>query len=412
MAKTTAAVHNEVSIEKGRTGDVHVSGGDLQRLRQLNSLSSIRALRDARRPLTLTELATHTGLSRGSIVDVVTDLQERGWIGEVEPTPGGMGRPARRYRFRADAGHVLGIDIGVHKVLATITDLNGQAVASGRTSVTPATPRAQRLDAMTRAVDAALVAAGLTPGELWGVAAGSVGVVDREGVITRVDALPDWAGTDVIGHLGARLPCPITIDNDSKLAALAEQRLGVAAGVRDLVYLHAGRRPGAAIILNGRPYHGFSGATGEVGLMEITGWRTMAGHLESSPAAAGAPVEDAAALVFGAARTGDPTALAAVEAYARDLALGTAAMVLTLDPEVVVLGGGFSRSADVLLGPLRSALAPHCLRVPEIRPSSLGEECVVLGAACLALDQIDHLFFSPEGELSHPTAPQRLTPSP
>ncbi|MFI6909285.1 ROK family protein [Nonomuraea sp. NPDC050394] len=390
---------------------MHVSGGDLQRLRQLNSLSSIRALRDARRPLTLTELAAHTGLSRGSIVDVVTDLQERGWIAEVEPSPGGMGRPARRYRFRADAGHVLGIDIGVHKVLATITDLNGRAIASGRTSVSPGTPRPQRLDAMNRAMDAALIAADLTPAQMWGVAAGTVGVVDREGVITRVQALPDWAGTDLIGHLGARLPCPITIENDSKLAALAEQRLGVAAGVRDLVYLHAGRRPGAALILNGRPYHGFSGATGEVGLMEITGWRTMTDHLESCPAAAGAPAEDAAALVFGAARTGDPAARAAVEAYARDLALGTAAMVLTLDPEVVVLGGGFSRSADVLLAPLRQALAPHCLRVPEIRPSTLGEECVVLGAACLALDHIDHLFFSPEGALTHPTAPQRPTPA-
>ncbi|MFE3454244.1 ROK family protein [Nonomuraea sp. NPDC059194] len=388
---------------------MQLSGGDLQRLRQLNSLSSIRALRDARGPLTLTELAARTGLSRGSIVDVITDLHERGWIAEVEPTTGGMGRPARRYRFRADAGHVLGIDIGVHKVLAVVTDLAGRTVASGRIAVSPRTTRDERLQAMSRAVDAALVASGLTPLDLWGVAAGSLGVVDREGVVTRVEALPDWAGVDLIGHLGRQLPCPITLQNDSKLAALAEQRLGVAAGVRDLVYLHAGRRPGAALILDGRLHHGFSGATGEVGLMEITGWRTMANHLESCPAAEGASPDDAAGLVFGAARAGDPVALAAVDAYAHQLALGTAAMVLTLDPELVVLGGGFSRSADVLLPPLRRALEPHCLRVPELRPSTLGEECVALGAACLALEHVDKQFFSPEGAISRPAAPQRLT---
>lgn len=391
-----------------RSGLLQVNGGDLQRLRQLNSLSSIRALRDARHPLTLTELAALIGLSRGSVVDVVTDLHDRGWITEVEPTPGGMGRPARRYRFRADAGHVLGIDIGVHKILAAVTDLNGRTVGSGRTSVDQRTRRAERLDAMSRAVDAALLAAGLAPADIWSVAAGSVGVVDREGMITRVDALPDWEGVDLIGHLGERLPCPITIENDSKLAALAEQRLGVAAGVRDLVYLHAGRRPGAALILNGHLHHGFSGATGEVGLLDITRWRKMAGHLEGCPLAEGAPPEDAAGLVFGAARRGDPAAVAAVQAYADDLALGTAAMVLTLDPELVVLGGGFSRSADVLLEPLRRALEPHCLRVPEIRPSTLGEECVVLGAACLALDHVDKQFFSPEGEISRPAAPQRI----
>ncbi|MGW0802591.1 ROK family protein [Nonomuraea sp. NPDC002799] len=387
---------------------MQVSGGDLQRLRQLNSLSSLRALREAADPLTLTELAARTRLSRNSVIDVITDLHERGWIGEVEPTPGGMGRPAKRYRFRADAGHVLGIDIGVHKVLAVVTDLGGRTVSSGRVSVDGRTTRAERLDAVWRAVDAALVASGLDTSDLWGVAVGSIGVVNREGLITRVNDLPDWPGVDLIGHLGQRLSCPITVENDSKLAALAEQRLGVAAGVRDLVYLHAGRRPGAALILNGRLHHGFSGATGEVGLMEMTGWRTMAAHLEGSPAAQGTPAEDAAGLVFTAARAGDPGALAAVDTYAHHLALGTAAMVLTLDPELVVLGGGFSRSADVLLPALRRALEPHCLRVPEIRPSALGEECVALGAACLALDHVDEHFFSPDGAIARPAAPQRL----
>ncbi|WP_043632625.1 ROK family transcriptional regulator [Nonomuraea candida] len=386
---------------------VQVSGGDLQRLRQLNSLGSIRALREAPGPLTLTELAALTGLSRNSVIDVVTDLHERGWIGEVEPAPGGMGRPAKRYRFRADAGHVLGIDIGAHKVLALVTDLAGRTVSSGRVAVDGRTIRQERLEAVWRAVEAALVAAGLGPSDVWGVAVGSIGVVNREGLVTRVEALPDWQGVDLIGHLGQRLTCPIAIENDSKLAALAEQRLGVAAGVRDLVYLHAGRRPGAALILNGRLHHGFSGATGEVGLMEMTGWRTMADHLESCPAAQGSPPEDAAGLVFTAARAGDPGALAAVDAYAHQLALGTAAMVLTLDPELVVLGGGFSRSADVLLPALRRALEPHCLRVPEVRPSVLGEECVALGAACLALDHVDEHFFSPDGSIARPAAPRR-----
>ncbi|MEV0613813.1 ROK family transcriptional regulator [Nonomuraea sp. NPDC050404] len=387
---------------------MQVSGGDLQRLRQLNSLSSLRALRETTDPLTLTELAARTGLSRNSVIDVVTDLRERGWIAEVEPTVGGMGRPAKRYRFRADAGHVLGIDIGVHKVLAVITDLAGRTLSSGRVAVDRHTARPERLEAVWRAVDAALVASGLSAADLWGVAIGTIGVVNREGLVTRVNDLPDWPGVDLIGHLGQRLACPITVENDSKLAALAEQRLGVAAGVRDLVYLHAGRRPGAALVLNGRLHHGFSGATGEVGLMEMTGWRTMAARLEDSPAARGAPSEDAAGLVFAAARAGDPGALAALDTYAQHLALGTAAMVLTLDPELVVLGGGFSRSADVLLPALHRALEPHCLRVPDIRPSALGEECVALGAACLALDHVDEQFFSPDGSISRPAAPRRL----
>jgi hypothetical protein len=55
--------------------------------------------------------------------DVAADLIGQGWVAEVPPVSGATGRPARRYRFRADAGHVLGLDIGGDKVLAAVTDL-------------------------------------------------------------------------------------------------------------------------------------------------------------------------------------------------------------------------------------------------------------------------------------------------
>ncbi|MGV9302397.1 ROK family protein [Nonomuraea sp. NPDC003727] len=377
---------------------MNIGGGDLRRLRHLNSLACLRVLRGAD-PLTLAEVARRTGLSRASAVEVVADLCERGWIMEVPPTRGAMGRPARRYRFRFEAGHVLGLDIGVHKVLAAITDLDGRVVASGRTPVSPDVPRPERLAAVDRAVAACMETAGLAPGEVWAVTAGTVGVVDRKGQVTAVHAIPDWAGVDLIAHLGATFDAPVLVCNDSRLAALAEQRMGVARDVRDLVYLHAGRRPGAAVVLDGRLHHGFGGAAGEVGMLDAVGWLRMGEHLERSPSFAGAAPDEVAGLVFRAARQGDAGALAAVERYAADLAVGTAAMVLTLDPEVVVLGGGLSRSGDVLLEPLRRALEPLCLRMPEIRLSTLGENCVVLGAACMAIDEVDALTLSADDPL-------------
>ncbi|MFI6316850.1 ROK family protein [Nonomuraea sp. NPDC050556] len=371
------------------------SGGDLQRLRRLNSLASLRELRAAA-PLTLAELARRTGLSRASAGEVVGDLVARGWVAEVPPVQGAMGRPARRYRFRSDAGHVLGVDIGVHKVLAAVTDLTGQIVAGGRTSVSPDVPREGRLAAVDRAVTACLSMADLSPADVWAVTAGTVGVVDLGGRVARVHSLPDWAGVDLAAHFRERFGAPVRVANDSKLAALAEQRLGVARDARDVVYLQVGRRPGAALIIDGRLHHGFGGASGEVGLLEAARWLRMAEHLERHPRFAEAPPEQAAGAVFAAAWQGDAAAVEAVARYAADLAVGTAAMVLTLDPELIVLGGGFSRAGDVLLEPLRRALEPLCLRMPEIRLSELGENCVVLGAACLAVDEVNRLLLSPD----------------
>ncbi|MFJ8701069.1 hypothetical protein [Streptomyces ardesiacus] len=43
-------------------------------------------------------------------------------------------------------------------------------------------------------------------------------------------------------------------------------------------------------------------------------------------------------------------------------------------------------TADVVLDPLRRELTEHCLRMPELRASTLGDESVVLGAVRPALD--------------------------
>ncbi|MDP9862526.1 MULTISPECIES: ROK family transcriptional regulator [Streptosporangium] len=377
-------------------------------MRQLNSLASLHALRGSP-PLTLAELARRTGLSRASINEVMADLMDRGWVAEVPPASGAMGRPARRYRFRSDAGYVLGLDIGVDKVRAAITDLNGEVIAGGRTAVGAETPRQERLDAVDRAIAACLAMSNVPVADIWAITAGTVGVVDLEGRVTTVYAIPDWAGVDLPGHLGRTFGQPVLVANDSKLAALAEQRLGVAREVRDLVYLHAGRRPGAAMIVDGKLHRGFSGASGEVGLLDAVRWIHMAEHLERCPGFAGHPPDQIAGLVFEAARAGDPAALDAVGRYVADLAIGAAALILTLDPELVVLGGGFSRSGDVLLQPLRRALEPLCLRMPEIRLSSLGEDSVVLGAACLAIDHVNRLLLSADDPLLALSAPRAVT---
>ena len=93
--------------------------------------------------------------------------------------------------------------------------------------------------------------------------------------------------------------------------------------------------------------------------------------------------------MFAAARAGDRAAVAAVRRYVKDLALGASALVLALDPQMVVVGGGFSRSADVIIEPLRRELDRWCIRTPEMRMSALRGRGVVLGAVRLALDDVE-----------------------
>ncbi|TYB66049.1 ROK family transcriptional regulator [Nonomuraea sp. PA05] len=354
-----------------------MSGGDLSRLRQLNALAVIKVLQ-GQPSLTLTEVAKRTGLSRASTEDVVRELLQKGWVAEAGATAGGVGRPARRYRFRADAGRVLGIDIGGHKIRAVLADLDGNVQHTARVPVTPEMGRLERLEAVDRAVGETLAGAGLTGDDVWASGVGTTGLVDGSGKVMLSEALPEWTGVDLAAHVRRLAPAPVLVENDSKLAALAECWRGVARYAKDMVFLLAGLRTGAGLVIDGKLHRGFGNASGEIGALPVLGWIRAQEHL-------GGEAGD----VFAAAREGDKAALAAVRKYVKDLALGASALVLTLDPQMVVVGGGFSRSADVLIEPLKRELDRWCIRTPEVRMSALGDEAVVLGAVRLALDDVE-----------------------
>ncbi|WP_043641098.1 ROK family transcriptional regulator [Nonomuraea candida] len=371
-------------------------GGDLSRLRQLNSLTAIRELRGSG-PLTLSALAERTGLSRPSMKEVTAELMALGWVEEVPPSQGTMGRPARRYRFRADSGHLVGVDIGGHNIRAALSDLDGRVLAETRQPVSLDAPLADRLVAIERAVTGCLTLSRTRMEDLWLIAVGTIGVIDIEGRVIYSAAVPAWRDLDLAGELGRMFPCQVLIENDSRLAAMAESRRGVARGANDVVFLHVGRRMGAGIMLGGKVHRGFGAAAGEISMLPEARWFDAPEHLNTCASVpAGTPPEDAAGHTLSAARDGDPVAIEAVERYVDDLAVGAAAMVLILDPQMVVLGGGFSRSADVLLDRLRARLERKCMRMPEVRASTLGDECVVMGAIDYAVEHLDEQLFTPD----------------
>ena len=356
------------------------SGGDLSRLRQLNALSVLRVLRDEK-PLTLTELARRTGLSRASTEDVARELLARGWVSELAPEAGTVGRPARRYRFRADAGRILGVDVGGHKVLAMVTDLEGAVLNATRIGVSPKVGRRERLAAIYDCIAGTLAGAGVTPDQIWSTGVATTGLVDSTGKVMLSDSVPEWTGVDLADHVRRLVPGPVRVENDCKLAALAESWRGVARYAKNVVFLLAGLRTGAGLIIDGKLHRGFANAAGEIGALPAAGWLRAPQNLYDC-LGSGGDVED----VFLAARDGNRDAVRAVRGYVRDIAVGVSALVLTLDPEIVVIGGGFSRSADVLVEPLRRELDRWCLRTPEIRVSEFGAEGVALGAVRLALE--------------------------
>lgn len=170
------------------------------------------------------------------------------------------------------------MDVGAHKILTMVADLRGAVTAVRRTDVDPALPAKERLAAMGDAVTACLASepsADHSP--LLAAVIASPGIIDAEGRVVLSNPLPELTGLNLADELArilgpGRVDGPIRAENDMRLAALAEQWRGVAAGVPDLVYIHAGHRMGAAVLIDGKPYRGRRGAAGEIGTLGLLDW--------------------------------------------------------------------------------------------------------------------------------------------
>lgn len=364
-------------------------------VRELNLLRTFREIRTGD-GATTAGLSRATGLSRPSVNSLVTELVDLGWVDVVEPVPDGLGgRPPQRFRYRADAGHLAGLDIGVHRVTAVVSDLAGTVLAGRELEADADAPPAERLARVDAALRDALDDAGLAPERIWAVAAAVTGPVDSTGRTSLFSPLPGWTEVDLVAHLKEAFACPVRVENDVKLALLAESEWGVARGARDVVYILAGLRTGAAALVNGRLVIGHAGAAGEIGALPAVRWLRAVDRLEHAPGMPeSAQGSGFAAWTFERARRGDAEARKRVRKYARDVATGASALVLTLDPELLVLGGGSTPWADLWVPELGAAVGRSVIRMPEVRVSSMGSDHVARGAVRLAMAQVEADYFT------------------
>ncbi len=352
----------------------------------MQALTASPAIRVAMRlrdgePATLTDLAGDLALSRTSVETAMLALQEAGLTREVSaPGAKGAGRPARHFAFDADAGLVAAVDVGAHSVRVLLSDLAGRVIAQNTAAgIDSDDDAATQIAAVIAHVRAALDALPERAGHLRALGVSLPGIVDDAGRVVASVVLPAWSGVDVAAQLRAAFGCPVAIDNGVRLAAVAEHHLGAARLVDDVLYLSVGARIAAGILLGGRPRRGAHNVAGDIGRVAFRGLDERTGAIPWHSATT-------AQEVFERSRAGDEQARGEIAAFVEELARGLAMLVMTVDPAIIVIGGGLSLASDHLLGPLRDALVRHIglpITVPIVA-ARLGADAAVHGALVLA----------------------------
>ncbi|SEB44996.1 ROK family transcriptional regulator [Microbacterium hydrocarbonoxydans] len=357
-------------------------------LRTLNGRAILETL--ARRgPLTRAELVAETGLSRTAVTQVLRMLENSAAV-----VPAGVDRETRgpaagRVALHPQLGFAAAVHVDNHAAHVALVDPTGAVRAEQHAPFPPRADRVEHIAALVEGCRRAL------NGPLHLVVVGIPGIVTADGGI-RDDQGPD--GGAFRAALSARLGCPVRVENDVNLAALAELTEGTGADLASFALLLLDDGLGAGIVLDGILHRGFSGVAGEVM------------YLPQSPLPIGAPVlgdevvrdlalahgRDPDATIdqhLDAASAGDEAARAMAAEMGRRLTLVAGSVALVLDPEAFILGGTAAHPAlfEAALATAEELAAQLPIR---LLVSSFGPEAPLVGAVGEAAAALRATVFS------------------
>jgi predicted NBD/HSP70 family sugar kinase len=196
----------------------------------------------------------------------------------------------------------------------------------------------------------------------------------------------------------------VFVDNDANLGALAELRTGAARDASQAVYVAASHRIGAGLVLDGDVFRGASGTAGEIGHVTIDengpicrcGNRgcleTFAGAQHLLEMLRGSHGTLTLRDVIRLALDDDAGCRRAVADAGRHIGVALANLCNLFNPSMIVVGGELAAAGELLLAPLRDAVArcalPTTADTVEIVASELRGEAEIRGAVALAVDHV------------------------
>ncbi|MDE2860380.1 MAG: ROK family protein [Chloroflexota bacterium] len=314
----------------------------------------------------------------------------------------------------------IAMDVGGTRTRVALVDRAGNVVLREGGGTQALAGSDEALERIATFIDSLLTRTGER--RVVGIGASLAGPVDPvTGTLYAPPNLPGWDGFSPGASLEPRFGLPVWAANDATLGAVGEHAYGAGRGLDNMVYLTVSTGIGGGVIADGEPLTGARGYAAELGHMVIDrngppcscGSRGCLESLASGTSTArfareglargegrllaeiagGDPSKVTSALVMDAAVRGDPLAAGIMHRFVEDLGLGLANLMHIFDPDLIVLGGGVSRSfddyADALLAATRRQTMANLRDKVNVTATALGDDAPLLGAARLAFQRAE-----------------------
>lgn len=374
-------------------------------LRRQNLSVLLRTLL-AKGPVARAELARFTGLAPGTVTKLTAELVAARLIHEqpVDQPTRQPGRPRVPVAIDTRTLRAAGVHIGLLRTTIGLVDLSGGFVAERRL-----THRSRRPESIVKQAVTSLGALieDQPKGSVLGVGASLSGLVDPEtGVVPEHPSL-GWRDIPLRDHLATGLGLPVMLDSTMRALPLAETWFGGRGPVPCMLHVFVGNVVGAAVLVDGKPILGPGSAAGYLDHLPTrvrTKHRCACGRYDCLQASA----SDIVLLEEARARgvIGPTDGLGALHQRATDghgpahrmlrrraeLVGGAVALLVeTLDPHVVILGGGIVIDpryvTDIRRAVTEGVRRPLAIAAEDlVHATSFGTHAVMFSSAALFLD--------------------------
>jgi glucokinase-like ROK family protein len=377
-------------------------------------------VRELERPVSRSEMTEALGVSRSKISLEVGRLLEGGLLVEDGLAESDGGRRSSLLRIPRSAGLIAAVDLGASSIDVALADLGGELLAHRSTPADIKDGPMPVLDRAKELLSELLGEQGAGPQEVVAVGVGVPGPVEHaSGLLNSPPIMPGWDRFPISDILADEYAAPVFVDNDVNVMALGEHRGGVGKGVDNVLFVKIGTGIGGGIIADGHLYRGTQGCAGDIGHIcaDPDGPVCPCGNRGCLEAMAGAPAiaaeaercarEGASPIlkemldrqgglgardVGEAAGLGDYHALEIIKESGQLVGRVLTTLVNTLNPSLVIIGGGVANIGHALLGEIRSTVyrrsLPLATRNLPVVLSELEGMAGVTGASVLAAEGV------------------------
>lgn len=366
---------------------------------------------------TITELSKELDLSIPTVTKFINELSDQGLIMEYGKVQTSGGRYPILYGLNPDSIYFIGADMSRHYLNIALMNFKGEIVdyQMGIRYKFENTP--ESFDILHSHLKTFIDNVDVPRDRLFNVNLNISGRVNPESGYSYSSFY--FSEQPITEILTEKLNFNVGIDNDTRAMALGEFMSGAVEGQKDVIFVNVSWGLGIGIIIDGKPYYGKSGFSGEFGHFPIfdneilchcgkkgcleTEASGMAIHrkvkerIESGESSILTDyIKDLDTLtltdIIKAVEKEDPLCIEIVEQVGYILGKYIAGLINIFNPELVVIGGQVSQTEGFILLPIKSSIRKYSLnlvnRDSKIVLSKLKQKAGIVGACMVARSRL------------------------